>query len=115
MGTYPPISPSNTDDWCMALAGTSAPTQTRRLLRLVSGTALFLAFGYLGRITVIDHSSVSLIWPAAGVAAVWIGSGDRTTWPADFLSLAVATFVINFGTGAPAVVAGTFVASNLLQ
>jgi signal transduction histidine kinase len=99
----------------MARAGVTAPTLPRRLLRLACGTALFLAFGYLGRIAVIDRDSISLIWPAAGVAAVWIGSGNRQTWPADVLSLAVAAFVVNFTTGASAVVCSAFVLSNVLQ
>jgi signal transduction histidine kinase len=98
----------------MARDGTPSLT-TRRLFRLVTGAVLFVAFGYLGRITVIDHGSISLIWPAAGVAAVWIGSGNRHTWPTDLVALALATFVVNFGTGAPGTLAAAFVASNLLQ
>ena len=85
------------------------------LTRLVVGTALFVAFGYLGRITVIDHNSISLIWPAAGIAAVWIGSGNRHTWPADLLALGLASFTVNFATGAPLAVSATFVVSNVLQ
>ena len=102
------------DDGHMARDVTRVPTR-RRLFRLAAGTALFLAFGYLGRITVIDHGSISLIWPAAGIAAVWIGSGNRHTWPTDLLALGVATFVVNFATGAPGSVSAAFVASNLLQ
>jgi signal transduction histidine kinase len=92
---------------------TRAPAH--RLFRLAAGTALFVAFGYLGRITVIDHGSISLIWPAAGVAAVWVGSGTRQTWPGDLLALAVASFFVNFATGAPGVVSAAFLVSNVLQ
>lgn len=97
-------------------AATTSPTSLRRLLvRLACGTFLFVAVGYLGRITVIDRESISLIWPAAGVAAVWGGAGNRHTWPGDLAALVVATFVVNFSTGAPALVAAAFVVSNVLQ
>lgn len=99
----------------MARAGRIEPTYNRRLARLASGTVLFVAFGYLGRSAVIDRESISLIWPAAGIAAAWVGSGNRRTWPTDLLSLAVATFVVNLATGASGVVCTAFVLSNVLQ
>jgi len=98
-----------------ALATASAPTATRRLLRVVCGTALFVAFGFVGRVTVIDQDSLSLIWPAAGVAALWFGTGDRSTWPGDTAALAVATFAVNALTGATLATSLAFTASNLLQ
>jgi signal transduction histidine kinase len=106
--------PPDVDDGDMARDVPRSPT-TRRLSRLVTGTVMFVAVGYLGRITVIDHGSVSLIWPAAGVAAVWVGSGNRQTWPADLLALAAASFLVNFATGAPGVVSAAFLVSNVLQ
>jgi signal transduction histidine kinase len=87
----------------------------RRLLRFLCGTAVFVAFGYVGRATVIDESSLSLIWPAAGVAALWLSSGNRQTWPGDITALAIATFTVNLTTGAEVGGAVAFVVSNVLQ
>jgi signal transduction histidine kinase len=98
-----------------ALATPPPPKPARRLLRVVLGTAVFVAFGYLGRVTVIDHDSLSLIWPAAGVAALWLASGNRQTWPGDIAALAVATFAVNVTTGASVAAGIAFTASNLLQ
>lgn len=96
-----------------AAAGT--PTWTRRALRLVIATTLFVAAGYLGRATIIDGEALSLIWPAAGVAALWIGSGHRSTIALDLAALATATFIVNNATGAAPDVALVFVVSNLAQ
>ena len=96
-------------------ADTPALTPARQLLRLACGIALFVAVGYVGRLAVIDRSSIDLIWPAAGVAAVWGGAGNRRTWPSDLAALVVATFLVNDTTGAPALVAAAFVVSNVLQ
>jgi signal transduction histidine kinase len=98
-----------------ALATDRAPTLLRRLLRVVLGTAVFVAFGFLGRATVIDENAVSLVWPAAGVAALWLSSGDRRTWPGDAAALAMATFAVNVLSGAAVDDAVVFTASNLLQ
>lgn len=84
------------------------------VLRAVLGTALFVAAGYLGRTTVID-GGLSMIWPAAGIAGLWIGSGDRRTLPIDLGALAVATFAVNSATGADPALASLLVATNLTQ
>jgi signal transduction histidine kinase len=98
-----------------ALATVGAPTAARRLLRVVLGTAVFVAFGFLGRATVIDEDAISLVWPAAGVAALWLSAGDRRTWPGDATALAVATFAVNVLTGASVDAALVFTVSNVLQ
>lgn len=98
-----------------ALATASAPTLARRLLRVALGTAVFLGLGFLGRATIIDDNAVSLVWPAAGVAALWLSSGDRRTWPGDAAALGVATFAVNVLTGAAVDASLVFVLSNLLQ
>jgi signal transduction histidine kinase len=82
---------------------------------LVLAVLFFVAAGFLGRATIIDGRSLSLIWPAAGVAGVWIGSGTRRTLPFDFLALAVATYAVNAVTGAPAALAAVLVVTNLVQ
>lgn len=101
----------------MAAARTRAdgPTRTRRLLRLLAGTALFLVAGYLGRSTSLTDDGQSLIWPAIGVAGLWIGTGSRRTWPLDGLALAASIFLVTMATGGTLALAVTFVATNLVE
>jgi signal transduction histidine kinase len=98
-----------------ALATVPALPAARRALRVVGGTALFLAFGLLGRATVIDERAISLAWPAAGIAALWFASGDRRTWSGDAAALALATCALNLATGAGLTTALVLTASNVLQ
>jgi signal transduction histidine kinase len=93
----------------------TTPASARRLLRAACGTVVFVLLGLLGRHTVIDRGSLDLIWPAAGVAALWFSSGNRHTWSADAAALAVATLGVNLATGAPVETTLVFVVSNLLQ
>ncbi len=76
-------------------------------------TALFAGAVYLGRLTLLDDSRISLVWPAAGVAAVWLcGSRHRVL---DCALLTVTTLVVNSLTGAaPALLTG-FVLTNVGQ
>ena len=101
----------------MTDAGTSTtePTWVRRAGRLLVATTLFVLAGYLGRATVIDGEGLSLIWPAIGVAGLWIGSGDRASWPTDVAALSVATLTVNLTTGAVLEVAVVFLVTNLIQ
>lgn len=71
--------------------------------------------GFLGRATIIDGAALSLIWPAAGVATLWIGTGNRSTWVNDFLALALATFAVNALTGSPPAASLVFVVTNVIQ
>ena len=46
----------------------------------------------LGRITVIQPENIGLVWPAAGVAMVWLASGsNRRMWYIDIALLSVST------------------------
>jgi signal transduction histidine kinase len=87
----------------------------RRALRLLLGVFLFLAAGFLGRATVIDGHGLSLIWPAVGVAGIWIGSGNRSTWPADLVALSASIVFVTMITGADIAQASIFLATNLTQ
>jgi len=98
-----------------ARANPPQPTLARRLLRPACGVVVFLLFGYLGRSTVIDQATVALIWPAGGVAALWLGSGSRQTWPGDLSALAIASFTVNATTGASAATSLAFMVSTLIQ
>src|SRR3954454_19216638 len=98
-----------------ALANPSAPTPARRLLRFGAGLVLFVVFGVVGKATLVNEDSLSLVWPSAGIAALWFSAGDRRTWPSDVAALAIATFGLNVTTGTPTAAAAAFTASNLLQ
>jgi diguanylate cyclase (GGDEF)-like protein/PAS domain S-box-containing protein len=84
-------------------------------VRLVVWVAAFVAAGYVGRATIIDGTALSLVWPAAGVAALWLATGGRRTRAGDVAALACAAFVVNATTGASPSLALVFVAANLLQ
>jgi diguanylate cyclase (GGDEF)-like protein len=65
-------------------------------------TALYLAAALIGRATRPEDSPVALVWPAAGIAVLWILlTPIRTRWLSALLLLVSATGV-NLFTGAPA-------------
>ena len=97
----------------------AAPTPRPAAAAVLGSTgfaALFCAAVLLGRLTVMDGTSLSLVWPAAGVAVVWFavqrGAGTRRL---DVGLLTAATFVLNAATGAPVVLAACFAAANVVQ
>ncbi|MGI4895949.1 MAG: diguanylate cyclase domain-containing protein, partial [Janthinobacterium lividum] len=76
----------------------------------------FCAAVVLGRLTILDGMSLSLVWPAAGVAAAWFCvQRDAGTRALDVTLLGVTTFALDRLTGAHNVLAIAFVASNLVQ
>ncbi|MFD0481941.1 diguanylate cyclase domain-containing protein [Kineococcus sp. GCM10028916] len=84
--------------------------------RSVCFAALFLGAVYLGRLTVMDGTSLSVVWPAAGVAAAWLSvqHGTRTRW-LDLGLLAAVTVAVNAATGAGPVLLTGFVVTNVVQ
>lgn len=91
------------------------PTLRGRLLRLAVGTTVFVIAGYIGRSTILENTGAALVWPAIGVGALWLGNGDRRTWPWDASALALAAVIVNVTTGATLPRAALFAANNLLQ
>jgi signal transduction histidine kinase len=91
------------------------PTWARRALRLGLALALFTAFGALGRATVLEHGGMSLVWPAAGIAALWIGTGDPRALPLDLAALALSTYAVNTLSGISPGIGILLVATNLIQ
>ena len=86
------------------------------LLRTLGFTALYLVATFAGRLTVMDSTNLSLVWPAAGVSAVWFLAQHRSRWRVvDMLALTVVTMVVNTATGAPAALAAFFVVANVVQ
>ena len=78
--------------------------------------ALYLVATYAGRLTVMDATNLSLVWPAAGILAVWfvVRRRSRFFW-ADVLALVAITMAVNMATGATAAMAVVFVIANLAQ
>ncbi|SES40806.1 ATP-binding protein [Actinokineospora terrae] len=86
------------------------------LARTAAFTALYVVATVAGRLTVLDQTSLSLVWPAAGVAVMWFcaqrGVADLRV---DVVAFAVTTIVVNMLTNASAGQAVVFVVSNLAQ
>jgi integral membrane sensor domain MASE1 len=91
-------------------------TRARSLARTVAFAALYLVATFAGRLTVMDETNLSMVWPAAGVALVWFwAQRHATTRWVDVLALATITAVSNMATGASGVVALIFVVANVIQ
>ncbi|MEO5652623.1 MAG: hypothetical protein ABIN79_00125 [Marmoricola sp.] len=87
----------------------------RGSMQLVGWSAMFVGFGFVGRATLVDGHTLSLVWPAAGIAALWVMSGWGRTTLANLTALAVCTFAVNSATGATYALSTAFVVANLLQ
>ncbi len=86
------------------------------MCRTLGFTALYVLATYAGRKTVMDPTSLSLVWPAAGVLAVWFVAQRASRWRAlDVAALIAVTVTVDMLTGAPAVLSGFFVVANLVQ
>ncbi|MFC7531951.1 diguanylate cyclase domain-containing protein [Actinoplanes sp. GCM10030250] len=86
------------------------------MARTLLFTALYLVATYAGRLTVMDQTNLSLVWPAAGVSAVWFLLQYTSPWRAlDVVALTAVTVAVNMVTGTPALLAGWFVVANVAQ
>ena len=63
-------------------------------VRTVAWLTAYVGACLLGRFTVIQPENIGLVWPAAGVAMVWLASSTRRTWCLDIVLLSVSTFVV---------------------
>jgi PAS domain S-box-containing protein len=91
-------------------------TMGRSLLRTVAFSLLYVVTTYLGRLTVMDATNLSLVWPAAGVLGVWFVVQWQSRWRwMDVLYLLAITMAVNTATGASPALAGFFVLANLAQ
>ncbi|SDT59747.1 sensor histidine kinase [Actinoplanes derwentensis] len=91
-------------------------TYRRSLARTGVFAVAFLISVLAGRLTVMDASDLSMVWPAAGVAVVWFCAQRQAPvrW-ADAAALAVITLVVNTATGASLALAVVFTVANLVQ
>ena len=83
-------------------------------------TALFAACyalaTFAGRMTVMDGTSLSMIWPAAGVLVLWFcAQRDSPARWADTVALILVTLGVNLSTGAGGRLAVVFVCANVSQ
>jgi PAS domain S-box-containing protein len=91
-------------------------TLTRSAARSTGFAVLYLLAGYAGRLTVLDKTNLNLVWPAAGVLAVWFVAQRDSRWRAlDAVALAGVTLLLDLITGSPPALAGCFVVANLVQ
>ncbi|MCO8274120.1 ATP-binding protein [Actinoplanes sp. TRM 88003] len=84
--------------------------------RTLAFSLAFLVATYAGRLTVMDATNLSLVWPAAGVSAVWFlvqYRSRRRSW--DVAALCVITTAVNMATGASLALAAWFVLANVVQ
>ncbi|GAB2867312.1 ATP-binding protein [Nocardioides pacificus] len=97
-------------------AGGSASRQRVRTAGLgMAWVAAFTVAGLLGRLTSIDGSNLALVWPAAGVAALWVGAQrGKRVW-LHLALLALASYVVNAATGAASDAALLLAGTNTLQ
>ncbi|GAB7191410.1 hypothetical protein NUM3379_21170 [Kineococcus sp. NUM-3379] len=90
--------------------------RTAALARSAAFAVLFCVAVYLGRLTVMDGTSLSLVWPAAGVAALWFAAQRAAgTRVFDLAALAAATLLLNVATGSSWLLAACFVVANVVQ
>jgi len=77
--------------------------------------ALVALLAFAGRFTIIDSTSLSMVWPAAGAAVLWFGTSRPGWWLVDGIALAVTTGLVNHLTGASWKLVPVFALANLEQ
>ncbi|MET0422495.1 MAG: ATP-binding protein [Actinoplanes sp.] len=88
----------------------------RTLGRTLGFSLLYVLATYAGRMTVMDQTNLSLVWPAAGILAVWFVAQRQSRWRwVDAAALTVITLVVNTATGASPALSAFFAAANLAQ
>lgn len=77
---------------------------------------LYVVMACAGRATIVDGQALSLVWPAAGVAVLWLlRRRERIDLAVDVALLAAATFTVNLLTGAPLGLGVVAVLANVVQ
>jgi signal transduction histidine kinase len=91
-------------------------TYRSSLVRTGVFAVAYLAAVWAGRLTVMDSTNLSMVWPAAGIGVIWFLAQRKAParW-ADVAALAVITCAVNTATGASTTMAGIFVVANLVQ
>lgn len=87
----------------------------RHALTTVAWALGYAVAAFLGRLTIVDERSLSLVWPAAGVAVVWMLAQGARFLSIDTAALALATYVVNTLTGASPELGLVFIVANVVQ
>ncbi len=75
----------------------------------------YVLLGLRGRATIIEGTELATIWPAAGVAVLWLIVRGAAPLSLDTALLAVTSFLVNWLTGAPLWLALLLTTTNLAQ
>ncbi|BFU44017.1 ATP-binding protein [Krasilnikovia sp. MM14-A1004] len=112
-GTAVTPPPVGTPDTAPSRTGPSARVSLARTAAFASVYAVALL---VGRMTVLDGSSLALVWPAAGVAVVWfcVQRHARTRW-VDVCALPLIALAGNVATGIALPAGMALAAANLVQ
>jgi signal transduction histidine kinase len=79
-------------------------------------TALYVVAGLLGRATAVDDRSLSLVWPATGVAVLWfLTLTQRSALAVSAVLLVAATVVVNLVTRSVSELVVVIILANLVQ
>ncbi|WP_433788756.1 ATP-binding protein [Actinoplanes sp. CA-252034] len=86
------------------------------LARTVAFASVYLAAAIVGRLTVTEGTRLAMVWPAAGVAAIWFCVQRRTRyfWM-DAVAIVVISYFVNLLTGAPVATSVAAAAANPVQ
>lgn len=96
------------EEWILRRGG-------RRPVVTLAFALAYLAAGFLGRQTILDGTTFSLIWPAAGVAVLWLVVQQSGPLSLDTAALALVSFAANWFTGAPLEIALILMVTNTVQ
>ena len=85
-------------------------------LTLPAFTVLYVAAGLLGRATSLDNQSLSLVWPATGIAVLWfLNLVGKWAVALSAALLVVATVLISFATRSTFDLGAVFAVAHLAQ
>ncbi|GAB1644164.1 ATP-binding protein [Krasilnikovia sp. MM14-A1259] len=115
-GTGTTAAPADTADTASSRPEGGLPPMRVALAR-TAGFALVYAVALLaGRMTVIDGSSLAMLWPAAGFAVVWfcVQRHARTRW-VDGCALTLIALAGNAATGVALPASAVLAVANLVQ
>lgn len=88
----------------------------REVSRLAAWTSAYVLAALLGRMTIIDQElSLSLVWPASGVAALWLLTSSWQRIGPDLATILVASSAVMGLTGAPPSFALVLGGSNVVM
>lgn len=98
-----------------APGGRFGPGPAARPEAVLAFALLYVVLGLVGRSTTIEGTPFGLVWPAGGVAVLWFLVRGAQARSVDTAVLVLASFVVNWVTGASPGISAVLVATNVLQ